>query len=97
MLDQLGDHLILPGQLLIELLDLVLKVVLAAGLFRGKRRSAVFEERLLPLVKLGRGDSDPWTDLLYLGNIEIKPDQKRYEVNIPESTDWKKLRKPHGH
>ena len=29
-----------------------------------------------------------------LGKIEIKPDQKRYEVKIPDSTDWKKLRRP---
>lgn len=45
----------------------------------------------------GSDDSGPWTDLLNLGNIEIKPDQKRYEVDIPESTDWKKLKKSHDH
>jgi len=41
----------------------------------------------------GRHNTSNWIDSLDLGTIEIKPDQQRYEIIIPESTDWDKLNK----
>jgi hypothetical protein len=41
----------------------------------------------------GRHNTSNWIDSLDLGTIEIKPDQQRYEIILPESTDWDKLNK----
>ena len=38
-------------------------------------------------------DADIWSDFINLGTIEIKSDQQRYEIKIPESTDWDQLNK----
>src|SRR4030042_3974564 len=57
MLDQFGDDFILPGQLFVELFNLVLQFILPAVLFWRKSCRAVFKEGLLPLVKLRRGNA----------------------------------------
>ena len=57
VLDQFGDHLVLLGQLLVELLDLVFEFICLGGFGGVKGRRPVFKEGLLPLVKLGGSDA----------------------------------------